>query len=74
MQIWSMVVFMAKCAVATISAVIILIVIGRLVLAGVGMRLGAGWYHWEWGSGLMLKKRPMMAPPADVMKVLDANC
>ena len=47
---WSMVSLMVKFAIAAIPAVIILMMVGGLVMAVLGMIFGTGWHHWEWGS------------------------
>lgn len=47
---WSMVMLMVKFSIAAIPAAIILMIVGAMVMAGLGMLFGAGWHHWQWGD------------------------
>ena len=50
---WSLVVLMVKWALASIPAVIILIVIGAAASAVLGILFG-GAFHWPWSPGRIL--------------------
>ena len=52
---WSMVVLLVKFSIAAIPAAVILMVVGAVVMAGLGLLFGTGWHHWQWGGmGRML--------------------
>lgn len=50
---FSMVVLMVKWSLAAIPAVIILIVIGSVISAGLSALFGWG-FNWHWGAGRMM--------------------
>jgi len=50
---WSMVVLMVKWALAAIPAIVILIVIGSVTSAVLGLMFG-GMFDWQWGPRRMM--------------------